>query len=326
MDEQRFDHDESDAELLALQAVVTEFISQLNVEDPHPDETPPRPPVDTGHPVGVQPEPNKLVSPTATATPVIPATQELSRSNNTRQPQSARSVRRWSLSLPTWHLRASLVWGLLAVTIAGCVATAVGWWLAVGWRAQVAIDRGPVVQAQPLTPRAQTPHDSPSPARTRHHSKAVAGPPVRSPLVRVQPVRRAAAERRPLPAPVVELPVPAVSLATLGRASVVPSISERVAPLPERGAIVPPGIVYQELPRPLVVVGHAVSVLLVLIINEHGRVDRAFIGSMPVLPRYEQQLLQAAKTWRYTPAFQNGHAIPCRKTLRVTVPASARLQ
>jgi hypothetical protein len=83
---------------------------------------------------------------------------------------------------------------------------------------------------------------------------------------------------------------------------------------------------YQEVPRPLVIVDQPVSVLLVLVINEHGRVDRAFIGSMPVLPRYEQQLIEAAKTWRYTPAFQYGRAIACRKTLRVTVPASAGLR
>jgi hypothetical protein len=326
MDEQHFDHDDSDADLLALQTAVTEFVSQLIVEDPHPDQRPPRAPVDTGRPVGVPPEPNKLVSPTATATPVTHAAQELGRSNGGRPPESARFVRRWSLSLPTWHLRASLIRGLLAVAIAGCVATAVGWGLAVGWRAQVAPARGPVVQAQPLTPRAQTRHNPPSPTRTPHQPQAAARPPVRAPLVRVRPVRRAAATRRPLPAPVVDLPVPAVSLTTLGRASVVPSISERVAPLPEPSAITPPGIVYQELPRPLVTVEHAVSVPLVLVINDHGRVDRAFIGSMPVLPRYEQQLLEAAKTWRYTPAFQNGHAIPCRKTLRVLVPASGRLR
>jgi hypothetical protein len=108
-------------------------------------------------------------------------------------------------------------------------------------------------------------------------------------------------------------------LATLARPPIVPSISELVAPAPE--AITPPRIVYQELPRPLEIVDHAVSVLLVVLINEGGRVDRAFIGSVPVIPRYERQLVEAASTWRYTPALQNGRAIPYRKTIRVTLQA-----
>jgi TonB family protein len=86
--------------------------------------------------------------------------------------------------------------------------------------------------------------------------------------------------------------------------------------------MIPPGIVYQEIPRPRMAVGQTVTVSLVLVINEYGRVERAFIGSMPVLPGYEQQLLAAAKTWRYTPAFKHGRAIACRKTIRVEVPAS----
>jgi hypothetical protein len=70
------------------------------------------------------------------------------------------------------------------------------------------------------------------------------------------------------------------------------------------------------------VIGQPVTVPVVIVINEHGQVERAFIDAMSVLPRYEQQLLAAAKTWHYTPAFRNGRAVACRKTLLVTVPAS----
>jgi hypothetical protein len=327
MEDERFDRDDSDEDLRALQTALREFVSQLNIEHPHPDEPPPRAPGDTGRPLFVQPEPTKLAIPvTVSAAPGTHEVQELGRSNGGRRSKSAGFLRRWSLSLPTWRLRAPLLGSVLTIAITGLVAATIGWWPAVGRRAQVATARGPVVQTQSLTPPAQTPQHTPrSPVREAQHAGAVARPPVRASNVAPRPVRRAAAKRPPLPAPVVDPPVPAVSRATLGRPSVVPFISERVAPLPEPGAVIPPGIVYQELPRPLVIVDRAVSVLLVLIINEHGRVDRAFIGSMPVLPRYEQQLLEAAKRWRYTPAFQNGRAIPYRKTLRVTVPASGGL-
>jgi hypothetical protein len=337
MEDQRFSRDDSDADLRALQTALTEFVSQLNIKAPRPDEPPPRAPV-TRRRRGVQPEPTKLAVPeTVSATPATHAVREPGRSNRGRRSKSAGFLRRLFSSLPKRRLRAPLLAGVLAIAIAGWVAAAISSWPAVGRRAQVATPRGPVVQTQPLTPPGQTPRHTPrAPVREAQPAASVARPPVREtqragtaarpPSVALRPARRAAAERPPLPAPVVDPPVPAVSWATLSRPPVVPSISERVAPLPEPGAVIPPGTVYQELPRPLVNVDRAVSVLLVLMINERGRVDRAFIGSMPVLPRYEQQLLEAAKTWRYTPAFQNGRAIPYRKTLRVTVPASSGLR
>jgi hypothetical protein len=346
MKDERLDRDDSDADLRALQTALTEFVSQLDIEAPRPDEPPPRAPVDTGRPLSAQPEPTKVFIPvTASATPGTHVVQAPGRSNGRRRSKSAGFRRRWSLWLPTSRLRTPLLAGVvaIAIAIAASVAAAIGWWPAVGRRAQVATARGPVVQTQSIqtqsiTPPGQKPQHTPrSPVREAQPAGRVARPPVREtqlpgtvarPPARAPnnvglPVRRAAAARPPLPAPVVDPPVPAVARATLSRPPVVPSISERVAPLPEPGAVIPPGTVYQELPRPLVIVDRAVSVLLVLIINEHGRVDRAFIGSMPVLPRYEQQLLEAAKIWRYTPAFQNGRAIPYRKTLRVTVPASS---
>jgi hypothetical protein len=340
MKDERFDRDDSDADLRALQTAMTEFVSQLNISAPSPDELPPRAPV-TRRRRGVQPEPTKLAIPeTVSATPATHVVREPGRSNRGRRSKSAGFLRRLFSSLPKRRLRAPLLAGVFAIAIAGWVAAAFSSWPAVGRRAQVAPARGPVVQAQSPTPPGQTPQHTPRspvreaqpagrvarpPVRETQHPRTVARPPARAPNNVALPVRRAAAARPPLPAPVVDPPVPAVSWATLSP-PVVPSISERVAPLPEPGAVNPPGTVYQELPRPLVIVDRAVSVLLVLIINEHGRVDRAFIGSMPVLPRYEQQLLEAAKTWRYTPAFQNGRAISYRKTLRVTVPASSGLR
>ena len=342
MKDERFDRDDSDADLRALQTAMAEFVSQSDIRAPRPDDPPPRAPVDTARPLRGQPEPSKLFIPvTARATPGIHVVQDPGRSNGGRRFKSAVFRRRWSLWLPTWRLRTPLLAGIFAIAIAASVAAAIRWWPAVGRRAQVATARGPVVQAQSPTPPGRTPQHTPRspvreaqpagrvarpPVRETQHPGTVARPPARAPNNVALPVRPAAAARPPLPAPVVDPPVPAVSWATLSRPPVVPSISERVAPLPEPGAVIPPGTVYQELPRPLVIVDRAVSVLLVLIINEHGRVDRAFIGSMPVLPRYEQQLLEAAKTWRYTPAFQNGRAIPYRKTLRVTVPATSGLR
>jgi hypothetical protein len=227
-----------------------------------------------------------------------------------------------ALPLPMWRPRRPALRALLPVAIAGCVGTAVGWWLADRPPAPVAAPRTLVVQTpQPPQPLVQTPQTPRSAARTPQRRKAMAPEPMRAPIVAVRPVRRAPAERRPLPAPVVP-PLPAVSLATLARPPIVPAIPELVAPPLGPEAITPPRIVYQELPRPREIVDHAISVLLVVLINAEGRVDRAFIGSMPVIPRYEWQLVEAAKTWRYTPALQNGRAIPYRKTLRVTVPAT----
>jgi hypothetical protein len=341
MKDERSDRDDSDADLRALQTAMTEFVSQLNIRAPSPDEPPPRAPV-TRRRRGVQPEPTKLAIPeTVSATPATHVVREPGRSNRGRRSESAGFLRRLFSSLPQRRLRAPLLAGVFAIAIAGWVAAAFSSWPAVGRRAQVATARGPVVQTQSLTPPGQIPQHTPRspvreaqpagtvarpPVRETQHQGTVARPPARAPNNDALPVRRAAAARPPLPAPVVDPSVPPVAGATLSRPPVAPSISERVAPLPEPGAVIPPGTVYQELPRPLVIVDRAVSVLLVLIINEHGRVDRAFIGSMPVLPRYEQQLLEAAKTWRYTPAFQNGRAVPYRKTLRVTVPASSGLR
>lgn len=306
MDEQRFNHNDSvDADLRALHAAVTEFVSQLHVEPPCADEKPLplQAPVNSTLRLPLQPKPAKLVIPVPAApTTMAPSAEE-------------RRVRHWPLSLPTWRPGWPLLWGLPAVAIAGCIAIGVGWWLAGGPRVQVAAPRGLVVQT------AQTPRSA---VRTPPRSKAVARARKRARMVALPPVRRAPAARRPLPAPVPVgvPPLPPDSLATLSRPSVVPTVSDLVAPLSKPSAITPPGIVYQELPRAQVMVDQTVSVLLVILINQHGGVDRAFIGSTPVIPRYERQLLEAAKTWRYTPALQNGRAIPCRKTLRVTVPAS----
>ena len=302
MKDERFDRDDSDADLRALQTAMAEFVSQSDISAPRPDEPPPRAPVDTA----------RRSSRTA-------GTHQARYSRNSKRdagdtcgagsgPQQsgdADSNRRDSGGAGSYRCRHGVFehpcWRAYSRSRSqASVAAAISWWPAVGRRAQVAPARGPVVQAQSPTPPGQTPQHTPRspvreaqpagrvarpPVRETQHPRTVARPPARAPNNVALPVRRAAAARPPLPAPVVDPPVPAVSWATLSP-PVVPSISERVAPLPEPGAVNPPGTVYQELPRPLVIVDRAVSVLLVLIINEHGRVDRAFIGSMPVLPRY----------------------------------------
>jgi hypothetical protein len=227
-----------------------------------------------------------------------------------------------ALPLPVWRRQRAPWRGLLVVVIAVGVGAAVGWWLANGPPTQVVPPRLVAQTPQSQKPLAQGQQTPRSAVRTAQRRKASAPEPMRAPILAVRPGRRAPAERRPLPSPVVP-PLPAISLATLARPPIVPSIPELVAPPPGPEAIKAPRILYQELPRPREIVDQATSVLLVVLINAGGRVDRAFIGSMPVIPRYEWQLVQAAKTWRYTPALQNGRAIPYRMTLRVTVPAAS---
>jgi hypothetical protein len=324
--------DDAGAEQLAIEAAVTEFVSQLNVDQP--DEVPVLPwaPVESGRAVRVQPGPTEFVTHApGTPAPITDFTPSLVRSNGGQPPPPAALKQSWSVSVPTWWPQPSLVGVLLAVAIVGWAAVGIVSWLAVGRRAQATISRelvvqtkppAPPVQTKPLAPPVQTQQPPRSAARTRERVQAVARAPVQAPIVTPRPARRAAAEPRPLSATVVDPELRALSFATLKGPSVVPSVSEPVPAPPEPGAIILPRIVYQEVPRPLTVIDQPVSVLLVILITADGRVERAFIGSMPVLPQYEQQLLTAAKMWRYTPAFQNGRAIPYRKTLRVTVPAS----
>ncbi len=325
--------DDADADQLAIETALSEFVSQLNVD--HPVEMPVLPwaPVDSGQAIGEQPAPTEIVThATATPAPITDLTSLLVRSNGGEPPPPAALKQSWSVSVPTWWPRPTLVGGLLAVAMVACAAAGIVSWLAVSRRAQDTISRelvvqtkppAPPVQTKPLAPPVQTQQPPRSAARTRGRVQAVARAPVEAPIVTPRPARRAAAEPRPLSATVVDPELRARSFATLKAPSVVPSISEPVPAPPEPGAITPPRIVYEEVPRPLTVIDRPVSVLLVILINAYGRVERAFIGSTPVLPQYEQQLLMAAKMWRYTPAFQNGRAIPYRKTLRVTVPASS---
>jgi hypothetical protein len=286
---------------------MTAFVSQLHVEAPPSDETP-----SFKAPVNVTPFPVLHSEPVniAIPVPVVPA--------SIRSATPARRVRRrWALSWPLWPP----VRGLTAVAIAGCIATGIGLWLA-GWsHAEVAAPRRLAVQTpQRPTPPLQTAQSPRQAVRTPPHPRAVIRTAKKAPVVATAPVPRVPAMRRPLPTPQVVVPqLPSVSLATLARPSALSAVSELPPP---PWAIIPPGIVYEELPRPSIRVNQTTSVLLVILINKHGGVDRAFIGSLPVVPWYERQLLAAAKTWRYTPAFQNGRAIPYRKTLRVTLPAS----
>jgi hypothetical protein len=318
MNESRLENDDSvDAELRALDAALAEFVSQSTVTALRPDgmslpftDATPSAPASTGARVALQPEPAK---------PVIP----MAPNPRTEAPlPSAAPVRRWPAALPLWRPRGAFLWGLLAVAIAGCVGTAVGWWLATGTPPQVPVPERLVVQTphppKPLVRTSKTPQRA---VRTRQRQHPVTPAPTRAPFAAVRPERQSPPKRRPLPLAAVP-PLPVVSMVMVARPPIVDPIPELVAPLPGPEAITPPRILYQELPRPRVIADSTVSVLLVVLINVHGAVDRAFIGSAPLMPSYERQLVDAAKTWRYTPALQNGRPIPYRKTLRVTVPAA----
>jgi len=351
---------DGDEELLALQAALTEFGSQLNTECP--DEQPVLPWADTRTPPR---DSSKFDNPAAGATPSTPSHTVLvpqqsglinaaesfhsvraSRWTSTLlswRPRlrrlvaacssaisgvvssaqlflSARRARRWPAALSAWPRRLPQIAAVFAIAIAGWMAIHIGSGLIVGGREQRAEDRAAAVQTPSAAPPTDTPH---LPVLKPDARNVEARPRVRAPFV-ASPASRAVGRPRPLPTPTADPPLPELSFATLEHPPVVPALSEPVPPPPEPGALVQPGIIYQEIPRARIVVDQPVTVSLVVVINKDGRVERAFIGSMPVLPRYEQQLLAAAKTWRYTPALQNGRAIACRKTVRVTVPASRR--
>jgi hypothetical protein len=318
MDAQGSDRD-GDEDLLALQATIAEFVSQLNVHDPDDRPVLPRalaPPARSDAAQSDTPTTSPIAA-TPFQTPLV--TRQSDRHRRGQFFQSARSVKRWCLAPLAWRPRLPQIAAVCTAAIAGLIAMNIGSGLAVGRRVQSPAPGAPVAQIRSETRPLHTP---PSPRRMPDDRNPVARSRVQASIVPSRPVPRASAGPRPLPAPAADPPLAAVSVAKLEGSSVVPATLEPVPLPPEPGALVPPGIVYQEVPRPPMVMGQPVTVPVVIVINEHGQVERAFIDAMSVLPRYEQQLLAAAKTWRYTPAFRNGRAIACRKTLLVTVPAS----
>jgi hypothetical protein len=90
---------------------------------------------------------------------------------------------------------------------------------------------------------------------------------------------------------------------------------------PKPADIIPPVAIAQALPRATdatVPLGGAQTILLDIVIDESGRVEKAEIRRS-VNRLYEVQLIAATRGWRYTPATQAGRPVKYARTLEVTL-------
>jgi TonB family protein len=97
--------------------------------------------------------------------------------------------------------------------------------------------------------------------------------------------------------------------------------TETPARTPGPTDIVPPVAIAQALPRATdatVPLGGPQTILLDIVIDETGRVERAEIRRS-VNRHYEAQLMAATRGWRYTPATQAGRPVKYARTLEVTL-------
>jgi TonB family protein len=59
-----------------------------------------------------------------------------------------------------------------------------------------------------------------------------------------------------------------------------------------------------------------------VVVDENGSVTSAAITE-PVYPSYDQQLLQAAKSWRYRPARRAGQPVKYRRAVSIVLAPPA---
>jgi hypothetical protein len=118
----------------------------------------------------------------------------------------------------------------------------------------------------------------------------------------------------PPPQPIQPLPVPASMPAPAA------VVVKRTTPYgPDDPGVVPPGVVKQRLPdldAKLAV--DARQGVLEVVINEAGEVESAALR-VPVHPRYDPMVLDAARGWRYKPATVDGKPVKYRKLITITV-------
>jgi hypothetical protein len=120
----------------------------------------------------------------------------------------------------------------------------------------------------------------------------------------------------PPPQPIQPLPVPA----SMPVPAPPPVVVKRTTPYgPDDPGVVPPAVIRQRLPDldAKMAVDARQGVLEVLI-NENGDVEMAALR-VPVHPRYDALVLDAAKGWRYKPATVDGKPVKYRKLITITV-------
>jgi TonB family protein len=83
-------------------------------------------------------------------------------------------------------------------------------------------------------------------------------------------------------------------------------------------AVLPPAAVKQQLPAFPSQLASANRGVLEIVINEEGDVESVAMRES-VNPRYDAQLLAAAKTWQYRPALLNGKPVKYRKLVQIDV-------
>ncbi len=87
----------------------------------------------------------------------------------------------------------------------------------------------------------------------------------------------------------------------------------------EDADVVAPVIVQQDMPQFHRPITRDRIGVLVVIIDESGRVETATIPQ-PLDSFYDSMLLQSTKTWRYQPATRDGVAVKYRKLIQLTLP------
>lgn len=120
----------------------------------------------------------------------------------------------------------------------------------------------------------------------------------------------------PPPVPVRETPVPepvalvkAAPAAAIATPRIYAAVDTQVMPPTALKQVLPP------FPAQLPVANRGI---LEIVINQAGAVESAAMRES-VNPRYDMQLVAAAKSWQYRPALLNGKPVPYRKMIQVDV-------
>jgi len=119
----------------------------------------------------------------------------------------------------------------------------------------------------------------------------------------------------PPPLPSVPTPEPvAPAPPVAARAPAAPQIFG-----PDDANVMPPVVINQKLPPftyqlPVPPAPGSIEI----VIDEHGAVESAVIRKS-IFPRYDAQLVEAAKSWAYKPATFNGFQVKYRKVVNITV-------